>query len=123
MEVSIRRIKVPITSNAIDEFFELPDFKNEEYSFLMSNIESKNLQEILEELTVPSSKWIVSKQGIHTCCREYLTPLAKDLYWIAGDSVLQQRVEESEDPEEEEEDPTEIELMQSTKIPDKVEPM
>ncbi|KAH1129615.1 hypothetical protein J1N35_000993 [Gossypium stocksii] len=51
-EVSVRGIKVPITSNAINEFFELPDFKNDEYSSLMSHIESKNLQEILEELTV-----------------------------------------------------------------------
>ncbi|KAK5825357.1 hypothetical protein PVK06_020181 [Gossypium arboreum] len=39
-----------------------------------------------------------------------------------GDFVLQQRVEESEDPEEED-DPVEIEPMQSVEIPDKVEPM
>ncbi|KAK5811604.1 hypothetical protein PVK06_026953 [Gossypium arboreum] len=43
----------------------------------MSNIEPKNLQEILKELTVLGSKWTVSKQGIHTCRKEYLTPLAK----------------------------------------------
>ncbi|KAH1114190.1 hypothetical protein J1N35_007568 [Gossypium stocksii] len=65
----------------------------------MSNIESENLQEILEELKVSDSKWIVSKQGIYTCRREYLTPLAKILYRIAGDFILQQRVKESEDPE------------------------
>ena len=42
-----------------------------------------------------------------------------DLYWVAGDSVLQQRVEESEEPEEpdEEKDPT----MQSFEVLDKVE--
>ncbi|KAK5811549.1 hypothetical protein PVK06_026892 [Gossypium arboreum] len=66
MEVSVHGIKVPITSIAINEFFELPDFENDEYSSLMSNIESKSLQEILEELTVLGSKWTVSKQGIHT---------------------------------------------------------
>ncbi|KAH1082636.1 hypothetical protein J1N35_022397, partial [Gossypium stocksii] len=90
-----------ITSNAINEFFELPDFEDDEYSSLMSNIKSKNLPEILEELTVPGFKWIVSKQGIHTCHREYLTPL------------VNQQVEESEDPkkEEEEDHPTEIEPM------------
>ncbi|KAH1108148.1 hypothetical protein J1N35_011916 [Gossypium stocksii] len=70
MEVSIRRIKVPITSNAINEFFELLDFEYDEYYSLMRNIESENLREILEELTVPSSKWTVSKQGIHTCRRD-----------------------------------------------------
>ncbi|KAK5771670.1 hypothetical protein PVK06_047905 [Gossypium arboreum] len=159
-EVPIRGIKVPITSNAINEFFQLPNFKNDDYSSLMSNIKPENLQEILEELTVPSSKWIVSKQGIHTCRREYLTPLAKtfwssllsfydkilclkakilanvkktgysqgtitdfDLYRIVGDFVLQQRIEESEVPKEEEEDPTEIEPMQSAEVPDKVEPL
>ena len=46
-----------------------------------------------------------------------------DLYRIAGDSVLQQRSEESEDPNEEEEDPTEMEPMQSAEVPYIVEPM
>ncbi|MBA0755517.1 hypothetical protein Gogos_019937, partial [Gossypium gossypioides] len=76
-KVSVQGIKVPITSNAINEFFELPDFEDDEYSSLMRNIETKNLQEILEKLTVLGSRWTVSKQGIHTCRREYLTPLAK----------------------------------------------
>ncbi|KAK5825306.1 hypothetical protein PVK06_020122 [Gossypium arboreum] len=76
-EVPVHGIKVPITSNAINVFFELPDFEKDDYSSMMSNIKTENLQEILEELTVPGSKWIVSKQGIHTCRREYLTPLAK----------------------------------------------
>ncbi|MBA0863738.1 hypothetical protein Goshw_025265 [Gossypium schwendimanii] len=43
----------------------------------MRNIEAENLQETLEELIVLGSKWTVSKKGIHTCHREYLTPLAK----------------------------------------------
>ncbi|KAK5775786.1 hypothetical protein PVK06_043727 [Gossypium arboreum] len=103
-------MKVPITSNVINEFFELPDFEDNGYSSLMSNIESKNLQGILEELTVLGSKWTTSKQEIHTCRRGYLTPRVK------------QRVEESEDPEEEEEYPTEIEPMQSAEIPNKTEP-
>ncbi|KAK5802613.1 hypothetical protein PVK06_030220 [Gossypium arboreum] len=60
-EVPVHGIKVPITSNAINEFFELSDFENDKYSSLMSNIEPKNLQEILEKLTVPGSKWTVSK--------------------------------------------------------------
>ncbi|KAK5819561.1 hypothetical protein PVK06_024571 [Gossypium arboreum] len=76
--VSIRGTKAPITSNAINKFFELPDFKYDEYSSLMRNIETENLQEILEKLTILSSKWTMSKQGIHTYHSEYLTPLAKD---------------------------------------------
>ena len=48
----------------------------------MSNIKPENLQEILEELIVLGSKWIVSKQGIHTCRREYLTPLAKVWFYF-----------------------------------------
>ncbi|KAH1114241.1 hypothetical protein J1N35_007619 [Gossypium stocksii] len=54
-EVPVRGIKVPINSNAINEFFELPDFKNDEYSSL-SNTKPKNLQENCEELTVPESE-------------------------------------------------------------------
>ncbi|KAK5819865.1 hypothetical protein PVK06_024895 [Gossypium arboreum] len=66
-KVPIHRIKVPINSNAINEFFELPDFENDEYLSLMSNIKPELLQEILEELTVEGSSWTVSKQGTHTC--------------------------------------------------------
>ncbi|KAK5775489.1 hypothetical protein PVK06_043385 [Gossypium arboreum] len=66
-KVPVYGIKVPITSNAINKFFEFPDFENDDYSSLMSNIKPENLQEILEELTVLGSKWIVSKEGIHTC--------------------------------------------------------
>ncbi|KAH1097335.1 hypothetical protein J1N35_014256 [Gossypium stocksii] len=66
-EVPVYEIKVLITSNAINEFFELLDFENDEYSSLLSNIKPENLQEILEELTVAGSKWIVSRQGIYTC--------------------------------------------------------
>ncbi|MBA0871530.1 hypothetical protein Goshw_027078, partial [Gossypium schwendimanii] len=43
----------------------------------MRNIEAENLQEILEKLTISGSKWAVSKNGIHTCHREYLTPIVK----------------------------------------------
>ncbi|KAK5771073.1 hypothetical protein PVK06_047247 [Gossypium arboreum] len=57
-EVLVRRIKVPISSTAINEFSELPDFENDEYFSLMSNIEPENLQEILEELTVLGYKWV-----------------------------------------------------------------
>ncbi|MBA0746808.1 hypothetical protein Gogos_009291, partial [Gossypium gossypioides] len=92
-EVFVRGIKVPISSNTISEFFELPDFEDEEYSSLMRNIEAKELQEILEELTVSGSKWTVSKHGTHTCSK---------------DSVMQQQVEVSKDPEEEEENSTKI---------------
>ena len=82
MEVPVHRIKVPITSNAINKFFELPNFKNNDYSSLMSNIKPENLQKIFEELTVLGSKWTVSKQGIHTCHREFLTPLVKVWFYF-----------------------------------------
>ncbi|KAK5785413.1 hypothetical protein PVK06_039996 [Gossypium arboreum] len=107
MEVPVHGIKVPISSNAINEFFELPNFENDEYSSLMSNIEPENLQKILEELTVPETGY---SQG---------TIIDWNLYRIAGDSVLLKRVEESGDLETEEEDP----IMQSTKVLDKVAPM
>ncbi|MBA0751833.1 hypothetical protein Gogos_000731, partial [Gossypium gossypioides] len=72
-KVSIRGIKVPINSSTINEFFDLPDFEEDEYSSLMENIEAEKLQEILEELTVLGCKWAVSKHETHTCYREYLT--------------------------------------------------
>ncbi|MBA0753861.1 hypothetical protein Gogos_021455, partial [Gossypium gossypioides] len=69
-KVPVRGIQVPIRSNSINEFFELLDFKDDKYSSLMRNIETKNLQEILEEFIIPGSKWTVSKQVIHTCRRD-----------------------------------------------------
>ncbi|KAK5819383.1 hypothetical protein PVK06_024380 [Gossypium arboreum] len=54
MEVSVQGIKVPITSNVINEFFELLDFEDDEYSSLMRNIEPENLQEILRNLQFQS---------------------------------------------------------------------
>ncbi|KAK5835791.1 hypothetical protein PVK06_011499 [Gossypium arboreum] len=87
-EVPVHRIEVLITSNAINEFFELPDFENDDYSSLMSNIKPKNLYEILEELIVLGSKWIVSKQGIHSCQREYLTPLTKVWFYFIRFSLM-----------------------------------
>ncbi|KAK5826165.1 hypothetical protein PVK06_021077 [Gossypium arboreum] len=81
-EVPVHEIKVPINSNANNKFFELPDFKNDEYFTLLRNIKLQNLQEILEELIVQCSTWTVSKQGIHTCRREYLTPLAKVWFYF-----------------------------------------
>ncbi|KAH1063677.1 hypothetical protein J1N35_028664 [Gossypium stocksii] len=81
-EVLVCGIKVPINSNAINEFFEVPDFENDEYSSLLSNIKPENLHEILEKLTIPGSKWTVSKQRIHTCRREYLTPLVKVWFYF-----------------------------------------
>ncbi|KAH1129868.1 hypothetical protein J1N35_001246 [Gossypium stocksii] len=143
-EVPVRGIKVPITSNAINEFFELPNFKNDEYSSLMSNIKPENLQKILEELIVPGSKRTVSKCSgpayfpftiTIMCLKTKIFANVKktgysqctitdwDLYRIAGDSILQRRVEESEDPEEEEEDPTKIEPLQEAKVLDEAKPM
>ncbi|KAK5775324.1 hypothetical protein PVK06_043201 [Gossypium arboreum] len=87
-EVLVCRIKAPISSNTINEFFELPDFEDDENSSLMSNIKPENLQEILEELTVIGSKWIVSKQGIYTCQRESLTPLAKVWFYFIRFSLM-----------------------------------
>ncbi|KAK5811944.1 hypothetical protein PVK06_027334 [Gossypium arboreum] len=81
-EVPVRGIKESINSNAINEFFELPYFENDEYSTLMSNIKPENLQEILEELEVQGSAWTVSKQGIYTCRREYLMPFAKVWFYF-----------------------------------------
>ncbi|KAH1056036.1 hypothetical protein J1N35_034101 [Gossypium stocksii] len=46
-----------------------------------------------------------------------------DFYRVAGDSVLQQLVELSNNPHEEEEDPTKIEPMQSAEIPSKEKPI
>ncbi|MBA0871088.1 hypothetical protein Goshw_021083 [Gossypium schwendimanii] len=54
----------------------------------MRNIESKNLQEILDELTVPGSKWTMSKQGIHTCHREYLTLPVKVWFYFIQFSLM-----------------------------------
>ncbi|KAH1083000.1 hypothetical protein J1N35_022761 [Gossypium stocksii] len=87
-EVPVRGTKVPINSNAINEFFELPNFENDEYSSLLINTKLENLQEILKELIVPGSKCSTSKQGIHMSQREYLTPLAKVWFYFIRFSLM-----------------------------------
>ncbi|KAH1114236.1 hypothetical protein J1N35_007614 [Gossypium stocksii] len=45
-----------------------------------------------------------------------------DIYQVVGDSILQQRFEESDDPNEAEDDRTEIEREQLVEVPNKAEP-
>ncbi|KAH1107318.1 hypothetical protein J1N35_011086 [Gossypium stocksii] len=87
-EVSIQGIKVRLSSSSINEFYDLPDFEDNEYSFVMENIEAEKLQEVLQELTIPGSKWTVSKHRTHTCYREYLTPLAKVWFYFVLFSLM-----------------------------------
>ncbi|KAK5842514.1 hypothetical protein PVK06_004881 [Gossypium arboreum] len=169
MEVSVRGIKVPITSNAINEFFELLDFENDNYSSLMSNIKPENflmpsshgttislekmilLYSILTGKTIDVGKIILREMqncavrrsglvyfpftitilclkvkilaNVKKTCYSQGTITDWDLYRIAGDSVLQQQIEESKDLEEEEEDRTKAEPMQSAEVLNKVESM
>ncbi|KAK5842867.1 hypothetical protein PVK06_005281 [Gossypium arboreum] len=50
-------------------------------------------------------------------------PFTITILCLQAKILTNQQIEESEDPEDEEEDPTEIEPMQSAEVPDKVEPM
>ncbi|KAH1098424.1 hypothetical protein J1N35_015345 [Gossypium stocksii] len=128
-EVPVHGIKVPINLNAINEFFELPDFENDEYSSLMSNIKPKLLFLPSSHGTTISFERMVLLYSILTA--EILANVKKtgyslgtitdwDLYRIARDFVLQQQ---DEDPkEEEDDDPTENESVQKAEIPDEAEP-
>ncbi|KAK5846274.1 hypothetical protein PVK06_002557 [Gossypium arboreum] len=55
--------------------------------------------------------------------REFYTNLTSSDLTEVPVQRIKQRVEESVDPDEEEEDPTEIEPIQLAKVPDKVEPI
>ncbi|KAH1122093.1 hypothetical protein J1N35_005253 [Gossypium stocksii] len=57
------------------------------------------------------------------CSGPVYFPFTITILCLKAKILANQRIEESEDPEEEEEDPTEIEPMQSAEILDKVEPM
>ncbi|KAH1031673.1 hypothetical protein J1N35_043847 [Gossypium stocksii] len=65
-EVPVHRIKVSINSNPINEFFELPNFKNNEYFSLLSNLKPKIYKKFSRNLQfqVPSGL-CQSKESTH----------------------------------------------------------
>ncbi|KAK5826069.1 hypothetical protein PVK06_020977 [Gossypium arboreum] len=46
-EVFVQCIKVPVNSKSINDFYDLPDYEDDDYSSILENIETKMLQEIL----------------------------------------------------------------------------
>ncbi|KAK5836134.1 hypothetical protein PVK06_011889 [Gossypium arboreum] len=76
-EVFVRRVKVPLNSKSINDFYDLPNYEDDDYSSILINVETDIMQEILRELTIPRFKWTGSRCGSHNCRREKLTPLAK----------------------------------------------
>ncbi|KAK5839095.1 hypothetical protein PVK06_007856 [Gossypium arboreum] len=87
-EVIVRGVKVPFNLKTINNLFDLPNFEDNNYSTVMKNVEKEILQEILQTLTILGSKWTVSRYRSHTCCRENLTPLAKQFYVMEENLVL-----------------------------------
>ncbi|KAH1130177.1 hypothetical protein J1N35_001555 [Gossypium stocksii] len=78
-KVIVQRKKVPLTSKSINDLFNLPDVEEDEYYPMMNNINWDLLQQVLNVVTNPGSQWIIRKYGSHSCRREYLKPVAKEL--------------------------------------------
>ncbi|KAK5819133.1 hypothetical protein PVK06_024095 [Gossypium arboreum] len=60
-EVIIWKKKVPLTSKSINDLFNLPDVKEDEYYPMMNNINWDFLQQVLDVVTNPGSLWIIRK--------------------------------------------------------------
>ncbi|KAH1091360.1 hypothetical protein J1N35_018617 [Gossypium stocksii] len=79
-EVIVRKKKVPLTSKFINDLFNLPDVKEDEYYPLMNNNNWDFLQQVLDVMTNLGSQLSIRKYGSHSCLREYLIPVAKVLF-------------------------------------------
>lgn len=65
---------VPLNYKAINKLFNLPDHDNNDYySALFANNIEEMSERLLQEVTIPSTQWILSKNCNLTCRREHLT--------------------------------------------------
>ncbi|MFQ6645999.1 hypothetical protein Gotur_019394 [Gossypium turneri] len=55
---------------------------------MMSNINWDFLQQVLDVMTSPGSRWIIRKYGSHSCRREYLKPVANVWFYFVRYSFM-----------------------------------
>ncbi|KAK5811916.1 hypothetical protein PVK06_027301 [Gossypium arboreum] len=77
-EVLILKKKV-LTSKSINDLFNLPNVEEDEYSAMTKNINYDFLQQVHNVVTNPGSKWIIRRYDSHSCRKEYLNPVAKEI--------------------------------------------
>ncbi|KAK5775121.1 uncharacterized protein LOC128285674 [Gossypium arboreum] len=58
-------------------FFHLPNKEDDNYSAMLKNVDLDLPQEVLKEVTIFGSKWVIKKYGSDTCRREFLNPTTK----------------------------------------------
>ncbi|KAH1091641.1 hypothetical protein J1N35_018898 [Gossypium stocksii] len=80
IQVIVRKKKVPLTSKFINDLFNLPDVEEDEYYPMVNNINWEFLQQVLDVETNSGSQWIIRKFRSHSCRREYLKPVAKEIH-------------------------------------------
>ncbi|MFQ6641459.1 hypothetical protein Gotur_014408 [Gossypium turneri] len=87
-EVIVRKKKVPLTSNSINDLFNLPDVEEDEFYPMMNNINWDFFQQMLDVVTNPGSQWILRKYGSHSCRREYLKRVVKVWFYFVRYSFM-----------------------------------
>lgn len=66
-EVYVRGKKVTLTSTYINDLLEQPNIDNDDYIAMLKNVDWEMLREVLQEVTVPGTKWITSNFGNIIC--------------------------------------------------------
>ena len=89
-EVVVRGVSIPITPASINELYKLPNhFPVADYEVLLIKGAHKDtVKAVSRRLTVDDVGWLVSKNGKHTCRREWLTPEAKIWFFFLRYSLM-----------------------------------
>lgn len=74
--------KVSLTPKVINDMFELHNIDNDDYSTMLKNVDWEMLREVLCEVTVPRTNWIISNFGTHTCQKESLSSTTKVWFYF-----------------------------------------
>lgn len=88
--VFVRELQVPLNPRAIDQLFDLHNYNNDsdDYFSLFPNMTDDLSDKLLQEVTVPGTRWSCSKQGNKTCSREFLTTEAKVWFYFLRHSLM-----------------------------------
>lgn len=78
-----------LNPKAINQLFNLSDYShNDDYTSLFANLTDELNEKLLQEVTIPGTQWIRSKQGNLTCHREHLTMEAKVWFYFICHSLM-----------------------------------
>lgn len=88
--IFVRERQVSLNPRAINQLFGMYNYNNndDDYSSLLAILTYEMSAKLLQEVTVPGTQWILSKQGSKTCRRDFLTTEAIVWFYFLRHSLM-----------------------------------